>query len=79
MVSGVSLPTSAEARRLRDDEPAVALVGLAREQHVQRRAELLRGRLAAPAGTSCTCPSVIMTTPASRCARHVGHSARSAR
>ena len=44
------LADQAEARRLRDDEPAVALVGQAGEQHVQRRADRSAAALASPAG-----------------------------
>ena len=74
-VSGSSLPTSPKLGALRDREPAVMFVPVSREQHVQRRAQFAGGGVRRRPGTSCTCPSVIMTISGEALARHIGQAA----
>ena len=60
--SAPHLADNGEARGIDDGQLAVAFAALARDQHLQRRVQVM----ASGAGASCTSPSVIMMAPAIR-------------
>ena len=70
------LADQAKARRLGDDQPAVALVGQAREQNVERRADRLGGRLGVAGGDVVHLPVGDHDDAREALSRHVGHRAR---
>ena len=69
------LADQAEARRLCDNEPAVAFVGQTREQYVQRRADRLGGRLGVAGRDIVHLPVGDHDDPREPLSRHIGHCA----
>ena len=70
------LADQAKARRLCDDEPAVAFVGQAGEQNVQRRADRLGGSLGVAGRDVVHLPVGDHDDAGETLSRHVGHCAR---
>ncbi len=70
------LADQAKARGLGDDEPAVALVGQAREQNMERRADRFGGRLGVAGGDIVHLPVGDHDDARETLPRHVRHCAR---
>ncbi len=69
------LADQAKARRLGDDEPAVAFVGQAREQNVQRRADRFGGCFRVAGGNIVNLSVGNHDDPREALSRHIGHGA----